>query len=193
MDIFFGVNLLLFVMMCVFAYYDRWVNYAGRSQPALAEFLFYAMVLIMAITGLWAWLRRCTLPGWLLLVIEAGILAHFAGGLVQFNGARLYDHVYLGLRYDKYVHFANAFIAALAVLEICRVKGQPNTGFTRLLVFFTVLGLGGIVEICEFVATLTIPRNGVGGFADTMGDLMANVCGGALFLALSGRLPLRPR
>jgi len=179
--------------MCAVTYYDRWAHFAGRSRPALAEFLFYALVLTLAITGLWVWLRRYTLPGWLLLVIEAGILAHFAGGLAQLDGTRLYDHVYLGIRYDKYVHVANAFIAALAVQEICRVKGQPLTGFTRLLVFFTVLGLGSIVEICEFAATLAIPRNGVGGYADTLGDLIANVCGGALFLAMPARLPLRPR
>lgn len=141
--------------------------------------MFYALLLMTGMAGLWLWLRRCPVPGWLLLTIEAGIVAHFAGGLAQFDGARHYDHVFLGVRYDKYVHFTNAFIAALAVREICRVRGLPITSVTRLLVFFTVPGLGGLVEVCEFVATLTIPRNGVGGYADTMGDLVANLCGGA--------------
>lgn len=187
LDVFFTINSVFFLLMCVFAYYDRWVKFAGRENAALAEFTLYAVFLMVAIAGLWLWLRNYAFPSSLLLLIELGIIAHFCGGLVHFHGARLYDQHILWLRYDKYVHFTNAFIAAITVHEICRIKGQPITGFTRLLIFFTVLGLGAIVEICEFVATLTIPHNGVGGYADTMGDLIANTCGGLFFLAIAGR------
>ncbi len=193
MDVFFILNGGLFLLMCGFAYFDRWTQYAGRSPVAVMEFFFYATVLMTVIGGLWLWLRRYAVPGWLLLLIELGIVAHFAGGLVHFGGARLYDHIYFGLRYDKYVHFANAWIGALTVQEICRLKGQPINAFTRILFFFGVLGLGGLVEVCEFIAMLTIPRNGVGGYADTMGDLIANACGGAAFLACRGRLPFLTR
>jgi len=193
MDVFFILNAGLFLLMCVFAYFDRWTQYAGRSQVAVMEFFFYAAVLFAAIGGLWFWLRRYAVPVWLLLLIELGIVAHFAGGLIHFGGARLYDHVYFGLRFDKYVHFTNAFIAALTVEEICRLKGQSINAFTRLVVFFTVLGLGGLVEICEFIATLTIPRNGVGGYADTMRDLVANLSGSAVYLACRGRRPFLSR
>ena len=54
-----------------------------------------------------------------------------------------------------------------------------------------VRGLGGLAEICEFIATLTIPRNGIGGYPDTMGDLIANVCGGAILLFRPGPAPSR--
>ena len=189
MDVFFAFNIALFLLMCVFAYYARWTKYAGNGHIAVAEFMFYAVVIILAITALWAWLRRYALPAWLLVIIEFGILIHFAGGLVHFGGARLYDHIYFGIRYDKYVHFTNAFFAALTVQEIFRIKNVPINAFTRFAIYLVALGLGSGIEICEYVATLTIPHNGVGGYDDTMTDLIANSCGGALFLALRGRIP----
>ena len=188
-DVFFGVNLVLFLGMCLFAYYARWIHYAGHRQTAVAEFFFYAVVLILAVGVLWLWLRRRALPGWLLVLIEAGILAHFAGGLVHFGGARLYDHVFGGIRYDKYVHFANALVAAIVVQQIFRIQRLPVNRFTRFVIFLVVLGLGCVVEICEFAVTLTIPFNGVGGYDDNMRDLVANTCGGVVFLLCRGRVP----
>jgi len=129
----------------------------------------------------------------LLVLFEIGILMHFAGGLIHFGGARLYDHVYFHIRYDKYVHFTNALFAALGVQELFRINRLPITGFTRLAIFWIALGLGSAIEICEFVVTLTIPQNGVGGYDDNMRDLIANACGGMTFLIFRGRLPsLRP-
>jgi uncharacterized membrane protein YjdF len=186
-DVFFAFNLLLFMLMCVFAYYARWTKYAGNGR--ITEFFFYALVIMLAITALWIWLRRYAYPAWLLVVIELGIMLHFAGGLVYFGGARLYDHIYFGIRYDKYVHFANAFFATLVVQEIFRIKNLPINAFTRLVIYFVALGLGSCIEICEYVVTLTIPQNGVGGYDDNLRDLIANSCGGALFLALRGRVP----
>lgn len=191
MDVFFAFNVALFLMMCAFAYYDRWVKYMGSGRAAIAEFFFYAVVLIVALGATWAFLRRFTYPGWLLVLVEAGIVAHFAGGLVHFGGARLYDHVFFGVRYDKYVHFANAFVGAVAVQEICRLRRLPIHTFTRLIAFLAVLGLGTGVEICEFFVTRTIPQNGVGGYDDNMRDLIANVCGGGLYLALGNWVPSR--
>ena len=184
MDVFFAVNVLLFILMCVFAYYARWTKYAGNGRIAIEEFMFYAVVIILAITALWVWLRRYPFPAWLVMVIELGILLHFAGGLVHFGGARLYDHIYCGIRYDKYVHFANAFFATLVVQEIFRIKNLPINAFTRLVIYLVALGLGSAIEICEYVVTLTVPQNGVGGYDDNLRDLIANSCGGALFLAI---------
>jgi uncharacterized membrane protein YjdF len=192
-DVFFAANLLLFLGMCVFAYYARWIKYAGHRQTAVTEFLFYAVVLFLAVGALWRWLRRYPFPSRLLVLIEFGILLHFAGGLVHFGGARLYDHIYFGVRYDKYVHFANALFATIVVQQLFHIKHVPVDAFTRFVIFFVVLGLGCVIEICEFVVTLTIPQNGVGGYDDNMRDLIANACGGAVFLLCRGRWPGRRR
>ena len=141
-DVFFAINLLLFGGMCLFAYYARWMKYAGSRETAAAEFFFYATVLILANGGLWFWLRRYPFPNWMLVLIEIGILLHFAGGLVHYGGARLYDHVYGPMRYDKFVHVINTLFAASVVQELFRLKQVPITAFTRFAIFWVALGLG---------------------------------------------------
>ena len=71
-----------------------------NREIAVAEFFFYATVLMAAATALWIWLRRYHFPWWLLTIIEFGILIQFAGGLIPFGGARLYDHVFFYIRFD---------------------------------------------------------------------------------------------
>jgi len=153
-----------------------------NREIAVAEFFFYATVLMAAATALWIWLRRYHFPWWLLTIIEFGILIQFAGGLIHFGGARLYDHVFFYIRFDKYVHFTNSLIAAAAVIEIIKMKGLPINGLTRFLTLLVVLGLGSLIEISEYTVTITIPNNGVGGYDDNMRDLIANGCGGIFFL-----------
>jgi hypothetical protein len=190
-DIFFAINAFLFILMCIFAHYARWTKYAGTGKIAMAEFFFYATVLMAVATALWIWLRRYHFPWWLLTIIEFGILIQFAGGLIYFGGARLYDHVFFFIRFDKYVHFINSVIAAVAVSEIIKMKGLPINGFTRLLTLLVVLGLGSLIEISEYTVTLTIASNGVGGYDDNMRDMIANGCGGVFFLVLSSILKSR--
>jgi hypothetical protein len=190
-DIFFVINAFLFILMCIFAHYARWTQYAGTGKIAVAEFFFYATVLMAVATALWIWLRRYHFPWWLLTIIEFGILIQFAGGLIHFGGARLYDHVFFYIRFDKYVHFINSFIAAVAVSEIIKMKGLPINGFTRFLTLLVVLGLGSLIEISEYTVTLTISSNGVGGYDDNMRDMIANGCGGIFFLVLSSFLKRR--
>lgn len=184
-DIFFVINAFLFILMCIFAHYARWTKYAGTGKIAVAEFFFYATVLMAVAAILWIWLRRYHFPWWLLIIIEFGILIQFAGGLIYFGGARLYDHVFFYIRFDKYVHFVNSIIAAVTVIEIIQMKGLPINGFTRFLTLLVVLGLGSLVEISEYTVTLTIASNGVGGYDDNMRDMIANGCGGIVFLVLS--------
>jgi hypothetical protein len=59
------------------------------------------------------------------------------------------------------------------------------------MIFLIALGLGSIIEICEYVVTLTIPQNGVGGYDDNLRDLAANATGGMVFLLTRGRIPRR--
>jgi len=70
-----------------------------NREIAVAEFFFYATVLMAAATALWIWLRRYHFPWWLLTIIEFGILIQFAGGLMHFGGAQLYDHVFFYIRF----------------------------------------------------------------------------------------------
>jgi putative membrane protein len=189
-DAFALLNLILFIGMCVFTYYARFVAYRGEAN--IWEFFVYASVLIVGIGLLWRFFRGYALPLSLLLLIQFGILAHFAGAFVQWDGHRLYDAVLWGLRYDKVVHFSNAFVAVRVVWHIAGRHGMRADGFGRLLTVLSVLGLGAGVEIVEYIVVTTVPRNGVGGYDNNMQDLAANLVGAVLSVATI-RMPRRSR
>lgn len=193
LDAFFLFNLLMFLSMAGTVYHRRLMQY--RGGPCWGEFLFYAVLVIIGIALAWAAFRRLPAPIWLLGLVQVGILSHFAGGLSYWSGVRLYDHFFFGVRYDKLVHFANSFIAALVVRQVLSAMGVRQNGLTRLMIVLTVLGLGGLWEICEYVVLRTIPHNGVGDYDNNMQDLIANGFGGLAFLLapLIGCRLLRPR
>ncbi len=191
LDVFVSVNLLLFAAMCIFTYYARFVQYRGAAN--VHEFFLYASLLVAGVVALWRTFRGYAFGWGLLLLIQAGILAHFAGAFVQFDGYRLYDVSIAGLRYDKYVHFANAFLAVCVVRHVTERHGLRVDGLVALLVGLAVLGLGAIVEIVEYVVVRTVPANGVGGYDNNMQDLIANATGTAAALASRVLVAPRPR
>lgn len=189
MDLFFGLNLLLLVTVISSGYWQRWLQVRGPGSAAIWEFGFYAVVLMAFTLGLWRWLRRHPLPARLLVMMEAGAIAHFAGGLWKIDGLRLYGHVFHGIRFDKYVHAANSWIIALLVEEICRQRGWSGAG--RLTMALAAFALGLAWEACEGIVVLAIPGNGVGSVSDNLRDLAANAFGLLLFLGIARtRTPL---
>jgi len=184
LDVFVAANTLFFAGMCAFRYLDRFLDYRGAGN--LHEFFIYAAGILTAIGLLWWHFRKFPIPSWLLWCLQAGIVMHFAGGFIMVDGRRLYDTHLFGIsqecfRYDKLVHLANAFIAALLVgrLQPDRSRGEFVAASFVLL---TVLGLGSVVEIIEYFVCATIPGNGVGSYDNNMQDLAANFLGGSLYV-----------
>ena len=178
-DRFFCVNLVLFLFMACSVYYHRFLNYMGQGR--VAEFFFYATVLTGVIALAWLAFRRIRFPGWLLCLLQVGIIIHFAGGFVHWDGLRLYDHFFFGLRYDKFVHFFNTIILAVLVRELMRASNVRLDALMLLFLLLVVLGLGACCEIIEYVVVRTIPHNGVGDYDNNMQDLIANAAGGLTF------------
>lgn len=183
MDLFFGLNLLLLLAAISGGYWQRWLQVRGPGSAAAWEFGFYAVVLMAFTLGLWRWLRCHPLPPRLLVLMEAGAIAHFAGGLWKIDGLRLYGHVFGGIRFDKYVHAANSWVIALLVEEISRQRGWPGAG--RVAVTLAAFALGLAWEACEGIVVLTIPGNGVGSVSDNLRDLVANASGLLLYLGFT--------
>lgn len=182
MDLFVMLNLLLFLGMCYLVYYDRFLYFRGKEF--IGEFYFYAFVIVMAIIAARWLLRKTCPPTWLLVLVEIGILMHFAGGLTFINAHRLYDEIILGIRYDKYVHFFNAFVAACFIRQIWVNRSVTSRLMSELVLLVTVLGLGTIIEIMEYIVTLTIEANGVGNYDNNLQDLIANAAGTVLNIIL---------
>ena len=185
-DLFAAVNLLLFLVLCVFRYYARFIEYRGIEH--IEEFFIYAGVILFGILILWTVFRHYTIDPVVLIFLQVGIVMHFCGAFVLIDGGRLYDASLLGIRYDKYVHFVNAFAATALVARLFQIQHIPLTRVNRLFVLLVVLGLGAVIEIVEYVVVLTVPRNGVGGYDNNMQDLIANLCGAGAFLMLGATL-----
>ena len=181
-DIFVLLNTFLFLLLCVFTYYDRFVSYRGAAN--IHEFFIYASAILASIAFLWFYFRHYKLETGLLVLLEIGILMHFSGAFVQFDGYRLYDVQLLGIRYDKYVHFVNAFIGAALIWKLCSVRKVPLHGVNILIVPLVVLGLGSIIEMLEYMVVVTVESNGVGGYDNNMQDLIANLFGSSIYVCL---------
>jgi len=121
-DYFILFNSLLFLLMCIFVYYDRFVAYRGSGN--ILEFFIYASVIFAFIAVSWYKFRYLNINLPILIMIEFGIL-----------------------------------------------------NFVLLVAVLTVLGLGTMVEIVEFIVTLTVKNNGVGAYNNNMLDLVSNFFG----------------
>lgn len=81
LDLFVLVNVVLFLGMCAFTYFDRFIKYRGAAH--IGEFFVYASAIVLAILWLWLSFRRYNFTAGLLILVEVGILAHFAGAFIQ--------------------------------------------------------------------------------------------------------------
>lgn len=179
-DVFTAFNLLLFLVMCFVVYYERFTEYRGPGN--IHEFFLYAFLLTAGIFWGWRFFRNYSFPVYLLLLIQLGVLLHFAGGFLPINGGRLYDSILFDIRFDKIVHFVNAFIGAVLANHLLNVVGVRIPRFRGIVLILIVLGFGAIIEIAEYLVMLTIPNSGVGGYDNNMIDLIANFLGCGCFV-----------
>lgn len=180
LDLFVLINLGLLLLMIVFVYHARFEFYRGPGN--LHEFLVYALLLFTAILAMWIWFRPLRFSNSILVLLQIGIFAHFAGAYVAVNDQRLYDSVILGIGYDKYVHFYNAFAVAATINQIMERLNVRIPRLYPLILLLIVLGLGALVEIVEYIVVLTIPEHGVGDYHNNIRDMIANLVGGLFFV-----------
>jgi len=188
LDGFAALNVALFLLLSTFRYHDRFVHYFGSAR--VHEFFIYAGVLILGIAWLWWTFRRYTISTAVLFWLQVGIVMHFMGAFVLIGEGRLYDQHFLGMRYDKYVHFVNAMAATALVIRLLRLRmhaPKPLGAFYMLAAVLIVLGLGAVIEMVEYLVVLTVPGNGVGGYDNNMQDLLANGVGSTLCALLHNR------
>jgi len=174
-DFFTLLNSTFFLLMCIFVYYDHFILFRGSAN--IHEFFIYATVIFLVILFFWYKFKHLRVSGAALILIEIGILIHFSGAFIEIEGHRLYDSRFFDIRYDKYVHFFNSMIALIITLYVFAKKGFPYTKLVLMIAVLTVLGLGAIVEIVEYLVTLTVEHNGVGNYDNNMLDLTANFFG----------------
>ncbi|VVB78264.1 Uncharacterised protein [uncultured archaeon] len=106
-------------------------------------------------------------------------LLHMSGGYFIIGNNVLYGYwIFPFLRYDQFVHAFGFGFATLLVYYIIKPSFNKKDilKFSILLVLIG-MGLGSLNEILEFIMVLCLPQTGVGGYENTMWDIVFNTIG----------------
>jgi hypothetical protein len=157
------------------------------------EFLLYIGVLVILIIFVsYLHLKKRFSIEVLLGLTIWGIL-HMFGGYFIINGGVLYGYwIFPFLRYDHAVHFFGFGITVLLAYDILKDNIKRLNKFS--VAFFLILigmGFGAINEMVEFLAVSIMPETGVGGYENTMWDIVFNSIGAiaaVVYLKVRGKL-----
>lgn len=152
-----------------------------------AEFLFYGAVMIVLAGVVIALDQKVRLSTLALLGLVVWALLHLIGGNVPIgDGQVVYNWRPIEWlpKYDQVTHFFGFAVATLVAWEclayaITARAGAPPRPTWGLVTGAGLIGmgLGGMNEVVEFIATLTLPETNVGGYTNTGWDLVSNLTG----------------
>ena len=165
------------------------------------EFLLYVGVVLL-VGALVVWKQRSVrfdLP--ILWGLTIWGLLHMAGGNILAGDDVLYglQLIPVVLRYDQLVHafgFGTATLVCHHLLKPYLREGIDRWRTLAVLIVLMGCGLGAVNEIIEFIAVKTVPETHVGGYDNTLWDLIFNLIGGLLavgWLALRRARQAAPR
>ncbi len=157
---------------------------AGSSPVA------YYVPITVVLVGVMAWIHRSVHFSMAVLWgLAAVAIGNVAGGVLLIDGAPLYQLQVLGpIQFDKVFHAVATGVGAWAALEALRSWGVPHTSAAVFLAVMVASGGGALVELVEYVGSILIENDSVGGYANNMQDLIANTTGALVGAVVAHRL-----
>ncbi len=157
---------------------------SGRNY----EFLLYAGVVIVLAAWILYKQRTVRFHRTVLWGLSLWGFLHMAGGNVSAGPDVLYSVqlIPVVLRYDQFVHGFGFGVATLVCHHLLKPYLRAEGNRIRALAMLTVLmgvGIGAVNEIVEFIAVKTVPETHVGGYDNTLWDLIFNLIGAVLAVA----------
>ena len=145
------------------------------------EFLLYNVFVAIMTFLIYFLHRRLNFSTGLLCGLTLLGILHELGGNVFICGDKLYAFYVIPdiLKYDKLIHGYGIFIFTLLIFRLLKpyLKEINNRYVFFIILVFVGLGVGTIWEFVEFVTVLVLPKTGVGGYFNTLKDLVANAVG----------------
>lgn len=156
------------------------------------EFIGYVGVIVLIFSLLYTTLDKTRIPAPILAGISMWGLLHMLGGSLQTENGVLYTWKifpffdgggeFYVLKFDQLVHAYLYAVVALLFLHLLR--NYLANRHSQILIGFIALtasvGVGALNEVIEFIAVLTVPDNGVGGYYNTVLDIVFNFIGALL-------------
>ena len=171
-------------------------------QDLNIEFVIYVAVIVVIIGTVLLSAQRTEFPAWQLWLLSLWGLMHVLGGAVMIDGGVLFGyHIYpfldLGkdfyiLKYDQVVHFYLYGLVATMSFFLLSRRSKARQRTLALFAILTSVGISALNEIMEFLISVAVPQNGVGGYVNSMLDLIFNL-GGAVVATLLYVLILKAR
>jgi len=164
-------------------YYVQSLNY---------EFIAYVFTIALVVGVLYGTLRFTRFPTYIIAGITIWGLMHMLGGSVQTVDGVLYAYrlipIFDGggdfyiLKYDQVVHaFLYGVVGLMSYHLLREVVGIRTHGaFIAATAIFAAAGFSILNEIVEFLAAVNIPDNGVGGYHNTVLDMIFNLTGATI-------------
>ena len=152
------------------------------------EFLIYVGVLVFFMWLIIHSAPKVDYPTSLIWGLTIWSIIHMSGGGIVIGGVRLYDMILIPIlgepynifRYDQFAHifgFAVATILMYSLLKPILMEKLDKFKALSFVVVMAGMGAGALNEVIEFVASLLIATNGVGGYMNTSLDLVSNMIG----------------
>ena len=182
-----GLNVL--TVLGLGCYYASTFNY---------EFLAYVGTIAVVTALLFSTLKTTRFSTGIIAGITAWSVMHMLGGSLMTSDGVLYAYRIIPifdaggdfyiLKFDQFVHAYLYGVVGLMFLHLLRevVATKTHLVFIGAVAIFAAAGFSIINEIVEFLAVVHLPETGVGGYHNTVLDMMFNLLGA--FLAVSVKL-----
>ncbi len=168
-------------------YYVQSLNY---------EFVAYAVTIAVVVAVLYGTLRITRFPTYIIAGVTLWGLMHMLGGSVQTADGVLYSYrivpIFDGggeffiLKYDQVVHAFLYGVVGLMFYHLLRevVAIKTHRAFIAATAIFAAAGFSIINEVIEFLAAVNLPETGVGGYHNTVLDMIFNLTGATVAVLL---------
>ncbi|MDD5192925.1 MAG: hypothetical protein PHH54_03000 [Candidatus Nanoarchaeia archaeon] len=151
------------------------------AERANYEFLLYTVVVAFFVVFIAILHLKYNFSYFVLSGLSMWGLLHMLGGGIIANKMVLYAYQLLPfLRYDMFVHLFGFFFATLFSYYVLKPYLKKTSFAVLIFLAFIGMGLGALNEIVEFIAVLVMPQTGVGGYENTMLDIVFNTIGSIL-------------
>jgi hypothetical protein len=160
------------------------------------EFIIYVAVIVVIFGAVFATLRYTKFPVWMLWLLSIWGLMHVAGGVVPTPDGVLFAYkiypfldaggdMYI-LKYDQVVHaYLYGLVAVMSLHTLRIIFGVVGHNFlVNLAAVMISLGISGMNEIMEFLIAINLERHGIGGYENAMLDLIFNLGGATVAVAV---------
>lgn len=160
------------------------------------EFLIYVGILVFFMLLVLATNKKVNYSNGLLWGLSVWAIAHMAGGGIYINGTKLYATMlfpivgepYHILKYDQLVHAYGFGVTTFLMWHLLKPLLQTGKKFhwvpLSIVLIMASTGAGALNEVIEFTATIFDPGNGVGGYINNAIDLVSNLIGASIAMAM---------